>query len=61
MVTSGAYGHRVGRALALAYFTEKADLSAGGLSVLVLGEMIAAEALDRPPYDPDNLHPRDTR
>jgi dimethylglycine dehydrogenase len=61
MVTSGAYGHRVGRALALAYFTAAADLAAGDLSLLVLGETVPAEALDRPPYDPDNLRLRDTR
>jgi dimethylglycine dehydrogenase len=59
MVTSGAYGQRVGRALALAYFTAEADLSAGGLSVLILGEEVPAEVLKRPPYDPDNLRLRD--
>jgi len=54
MVTSGAYGHRVGRPLALAYLTDKADPAAGGFSVLILGETVAAEVLARPPYDPDN-------
>ena len=61
MVTSGAYGHRVSRALALAYFTANADISAGGLSVLILGEDVPAEVLERPPYDPDNLRLRDCR
>ncbi len=60
MVTSGGYGHRVGRALALAYFTEAADLAAGDLSVLVLGETVKAEVLTHPPYDPDNLRLRDS-
>jgi dimethylglycine dehydrogenase len=61
MVTSGAYGHRVGRALALAYFTDAADFAAKDFSVLVLGETVSAEVLERPPYDPDNLRLRDTR
>jgi dimethylglycine dehydrogenase len=60
MVTSGAYGHRTGRPLALAYLTDAADPATGGLSVLILGEAVAAEALDRPPYDPNNRRPRDT-
>ena len=59
MVTSGAYGHRVGRPLALAYLTEAADPS-GDFSVLILGETVKAEILDRPPYDPENRRLRDS-
>ena len=55
MITSGAYGHRVGRPLALAYFTAAADLAAGGLSALVLDEEVPAEVLNQVPYDSDNL------
>ena len=60
LVTSGAYGHRVGRPLALAYLTAEADPEAGDLSVLILGETAAAEALDCPPYDPDDRRLRDS-
>jgi len=54
LVTSGAYGHRVARSLALAYLTPAADVAAGGFSMLILGETVTAEVLERPPYDPDN-------
>lgn len=55
MVTSGTFGHRVGKRLALAYFRGDAgDLSAG-LTVNLLGREVAARVLARPPYDPDNL------
>lgn len=56
IVTSGAFGHRTGMALALAYLREPAARS--GLSVNILGRLHPAEILDQPPYDPDNLRPR---
>ncbi|WP_243405063.1 glycine cleavage T C-terminal barrel domain-containing protein [Pelagivirga sediminicola] len=52
IVTSGAYGHRTGRALALAYLRDRS--ARGGLSVEILGRPCAAHVLERPPYDPDN-------
>ena len=52
IVTSGAYGHRTGKSLALAYLR---DASArNGLSVSILGQHRPANILDQPPYDPEN-------
>lgn len=59
MVTTAAYGHRIGRSLALAYLTPEAGTNPNGLLVLVLGQAIAATVLDAAPYDPDNRLPRD--
>ena len=52
LVTSGSFGHRVGKSLALAYFRQPSDGSP--LSVLILGKEVAAKILEQPPYDPDN-------
>ena len=53
IVTSGAFGHRTGKALALAYFTpEWRDGEA--LSVDIIGQRCAASVLETPPYDPGN-------
>ncbi|HEY9037427.1 MAG TPA: FAD-dependent oxidoreductase [Roseovarius sp.] len=52
IVTSGAHGHRTGRALALAYLRERS--ARDQLSVEILGRPCAAHVLERPPYDPDN-------
>ncbi|OED38727.1 dimethylglycine dehydrogenase [Chromatiales bacterium (ex Bugula neritina AB1)] len=55
IVTSGAYGHRCGQSLALAYLQE--PLSARekvSLTVLILGVSYTAEILDQPPFDPQN-------
>ena len=53
-VSSGAYGHHVGKSLALAYL--KADrLTAGApLEVLILGQPRPAKILPAPPFDPGN-------
>ena len=53
IVTSGAYGHRTGKVLALAYLrdTEARD----GLGVSILGVLRAAHILDHPPFDPQNI------
>ena len=52
IVTSGAYGHRVGNVLALAYLR---DASArDGLSVSILGQHRAATVLQHPPFDVQN-------
>ena len=56
IVTSGAYGHRTGKALALAYLRDPSAQS--GLSVDILGQRHAATVLNRPPYDPDNARLR---
>jgi dimethylglycine dehydrogenase len=54
IVTSGAYGHRVGRPLALAYLRPEAGAETRDFVVKVLGVSVPATALERPPYDPDN-------
>ena len=51
-VTSGSFGHRVKKSLALAYFSEPPDGSP--LSVLILGKAIAAKILHEIPYDPES-------
>ncbi|MEL6999939.1 MAG: FAD-dependent oxidoreductase, partial [Pseudomonadota bacterium] len=52
IVTSGAYGHRTGKILALAYLRE--PTAREGLTVLILGQHRAATILAEPPYDPTN-------
>ncbi len=52
IVTSGAYGHRTGKVLALAYLR---DTSARDrLTVSILGQHRKASILPKPPFDPDN-------
>ena len=53
VVTSGAYGHRTARTLALAYLRDPA--ARDGLTVSILGQRCAATILPRAPFDPDNL------
>lgn len=55
LVTSGGYGYRLDRSLALAYV--QADLAVAGteLQVDVLGERRRAVVTTEPPYDPENL------
>lgn len=52
IVTSAAYGHRIGKWLALAYLREKGLRD--GLTVRVLQQEFPARVLDEPPYDPTN-------
>ena len=52
IVTSGAYGHRTGKTLALAYLRDRTARE--GLSVSILGQQRAATILADPPYDPKN-------
>ena len=52
VVTSGAYGHRCGKVLALAYLRDPSARE--GLSVSILGQHRQATILPRAPYDPDN-------
>lgn len=57
-VSSGGYGHTVGRSLALAYL--KAGLAQPGaaLEVWLLGRPHGARVLERPPFDPEGLRQR---
>ena len=52
IVTSGAWGHRVGHALAFAYLRD--DPGVADLSVQILSDRRRARILDAPPYDPGN-------
>ena len=56
MVTSGGFGHRVGKPLALAYFREPPQKCS--LEVEILGKKVPAKILHAAPYDPDNLRMR---
>jgi 4-methylaminobutanoate oxidase (formaldehyde-forming) len=58
-VTSGAYGHHLGRAVALVTLTDPdafadAALSGDGWAVDVAGERVPATVSARPFYDPGN-------
>jgi 4-methylaminobutanoate oxidase (formaldehyde-forming) len=50
-VTSGGYGHRVGRSIAYAYLPSGVDVGAR-VEVGVFGDWIGAEVTDEPLYDP---------
>jgi dimethylglycine dehydrogenase len=58
LVTSGGYGYRLKRSIALAYV--RADLAVPGteLEVEILGERRPAVVAREPLYDPDNLRLR---
>jgi dimethylglycine dehydrogenase len=56
--SSGAFGHCVGKSLAMGYVTPAARASAGPLTVWIMGEARAARILDRAPFDPDGLRMR---
>ncbi len=57
-VSSGGYGHGVGKSLAFAYLTPEAAEAGTRLDVMILGRRRPAVVLDRPAYDPDNHRPR---
>ena len=58
LVTSGGYGYRLNRSIALAYV--RTDLTAPGteLEVEILGQRCRAVVAREPLYDPDNLRLR---
>ena len=57
-VSSGGYGHHVGRSLAFAYLDPSFAAPGTALEVMVLGERRAATVLDQPLFDPENHRPR---
>lgn len=57
IVTSAGWGHRTGRALALAYLRDPG--ARDGLHVEILGRPVPARILDQPPFDPQNTRLRD--
>jgi dimethylglycine dehydrogenase len=55
LVTSGAYGHRTGKKLALAYLlAERGELPRGDLAIQILDQICLARIMPRVPYDPGN-------
>lgn len=59
-VTSGSYGHHVGKSLALAYVDRDIADAKPALTVHVVGEERTARILPEPPYDPKGTKLRDT-
>jgi dimethylglycine dehydrogenase len=57
-ISSGGYGHRVGKALAHAYVDAPHYADGTELEVLALGERRAAKVIRPAPYDPSNARPR---
>ncbi len=57
-VSSGAFGHHVGRSLAFAYLEPTCAVPGTELEVMVLGERRPATVLSQPLLDPDNQRPR---
>jgi dimethylglycine dehydrogenase len=55
-VTSGGYGHRVGKSIALAYVCPGFDEVGTRLSVEIFCEKFPAQVVRLPFYDPDNLN-----
>ena len=61
LVTSGAYGHHVGKSLALAYVDAEVVEADPELTVYVVGEARIGRTLPEPPYDPAGNRLRDVR
>jgi dimethylglycine dehydrogenase len=57
-ITSGGYGHRVEKSLALAYVPATLMQARSGIEVDILGVRRAARILPKPIYDPDGLKMR---
>jgi dimethylglycine dehydrogenase len=57
-VTSGAYGHRVGRSLALGYVPASVAAASEGFEIEIIGERRAAERLSVCAYDPGGVRMR---
>jgi dimethylglycine dehydrogenase len=54
MTSSGGYGHRTGKSIALGYVTPELAVPGTRLEVEVLGEKLLAEVVAMPLYDPKN-------
>ena len=57
-VTSGAYGHRVGRSLALGYIPAALAAASAGFEIEIIGERRPAERLATCAYDPSGARMR---
>lgn len=54
-ITSGGYGHRVGRSLALGYVPTALAKESTGFEIEIIGERQAAKRLDAPAFDPTGM------
>ena len=54
LVTSGGYGHRIGKSIALAYVETDLAQEGEALEVEILGERCPAKVATSPLYDPKN-------
>jgi len=52
--TAGAYGHHVGKALALGYVSPEASEVGTALEIEILNKRYTATVVEESPYDPDN-------
>jgi dimethylglycine dehydrogenase len=57
-VTSGTYGHRVGRSLALGYIPAELAAATDGFEIEIIGERRRAQRETQPVYDPDGAQMR---
>jgi dimethylglycine dehydrogenase len=57
-VTSGGYGHSVGKSLALGYIEKEAAGANDGFEIEIIGERRPATRLDAPIFDPQGLRMR---
>ena len=58
VVSSIAYGHRVGKLLAFAYVQTQHAAAGGEVQVVIMGQPRKATVLAKPVYDADNQKPR---
>jgi dimethylglycine dehydrogenase len=57
-VTSGGYGHSVGKSLAMGYITKELARADDGFEIEIIGERRPATRLDAPIFDPQGLRMR---
>lgn len=58
MTTSGAYGHRVGKSLALALIDREKAVIGTELDVHIIGEKRKVKVIEMSPYDPSGARMR---
>ncbi len=54
VVTSGAYGHRTKKSIALGYLIDRTVVKEGEFEIEIIGERYSAKILQQPPYDAIN-------
>ncbi len=59
LVTSGGFGHRIGRSIALSYVRRDLAVEGNELEIEILGERRQAVVAREPLYDPDNIKLRE--